>query len=153
MAKDKVSKLDFNEDGKITFYASQKKYTFSLPVLDENGKPIYDTDGHGNNRTIRTKRYSFEYLPVLDPDTNKIKPNDPWCFFTVNKDDPDADRLLKYLEDASSPQKSKITKVMNEATYQEKKNPEAYKANLEKKALHDEVESLKKEIEALKSKK
>lgn len=153
MAKEKA--LDFNKDGKIRFYCRQKDYSFRLNNLDDNGKVIYQTDADGNNKTATYTRYKFTEILQFDADTKKAKVLDPWCFFEVSVDDVNSKRLVEYFTKANG--NKGITKIFTEAEYEEIKNPEAYRAQLEaNKKLEEKdnkIADLEKEIASLKAKK
>jgi hypothetical protein len=147
----KVNIADFTNGSKdnkvVRFYCYQKTYFFSLPKLDENGKPVFNTDALGNNKTIQYQTFKFEYLPVIDKETHKPKMNDPRSFFDILPDDPNAERLIAYLTKAL---KDKHTKIVDEETYFKKDNPEAFRIAEAKKEVEDkftsQIEDLKKQL-------
>ena len=154
MAKEKeIKALDFNKDGKIRFYCRQKEYTFRLNNIGDDGKVVYQTDVDGNNKTATYTRYKFSEITQFDVETKKVKVLDPWCVFEVSVDDENSKRLVEYLTRCTG--NSGVTKIFTEAQYEEIRNPEAYRAQLEaNKKLEEKdnkIADLEKEIASLKS--
>lgn len=144
----KINIADFSngtkKSGAVTFYCYQKQYSFPLPKLDENGKEVYQTDKDGNNKSPLYDTFQFQYLPVIDKDTHKVKVNDPRCFFTVESDNANAERLLKYLTQKIA---DKHTKIVDEETYLKKENPEAFRIAEAKREAEDKYSTQIKDLQ------
>jgi hypothetical protein len=147
MAK-KVNIADFSgetrDKGTVRYYCYQMKYSFPLPKLDDDGKPVMKTDANGNNATKVYETFTFQSLPVIDPETRKPKMNDPRSFFDVLPTDPNRERLIAYLDKCVI---DKQTKIVDEETYFKEENPEAYRIAVVKKEIEDKHAAKIKELE------
>ena len=139
-----VNDVDSGEN-KIKFICEFSNYQVFMKVLDENGKPSYHTDAHGNNKVVDT--FSIKFTPVSGHKNadGKIDPTTAFCFYVADRDilGKDFDRVVEKLDKEC---KNPRNKMYREDDHFKKRNPEAFRIASEKAKMEAQIEEKAVEI-------
>lgn len=115
-----------NNDPEVIKFVSAfpKGFIFTLPIVDENGKQVYQFDANGEKKLPQFKQYSF--TPFVERDRHgKIDADGGYSFFITSEalHGEDHPRIMKRLNELKS---NPMNKLCMEDDHFKKRNPHAF---------------------------
>jgi hypothetical protein len=159
MAKKKISdnaeKLGANDvettGDAVKFISEFREQFFMMPVLDENGKQVVNTNAEGNKTTKAFKQYEFTKVSGHKNKDGKIDPTTAFCFFIVEREKYGTD-FQRIVDKLTALSKNPINKMYTADDHFKKRNPEAFRIAREKQDLEDKLSEKDRLIEELNKK-
>jgi hypothetical protein len=159
MAKKKISdnaeKLGANDvettGEAVKFISEFREQFFMMPVLDENGKQVLNTDAEGNKETKAFKRYDFVKVDGHKNKDGKIDPTTAFSFFICDPEKQGAD-YKRFLDKLTALSKNPINKMYTADDHFKRRNPEAFRIAREKQDLEEKLSEKDRLIEELNKK-
>lgn len=127
------------------YFCRDMEYTFSVPVIDKDGKPVNKINFQG--QLVYKDGLPVSEEKVFNFQTLSSKPGKQLSVFRINANTPE--NVVKKLQELCD---DRSTSIMTSAQYDRSRNEAAYDAKQEVKALKSDNVSKDAEIEALKEK-